>query len=125
MSILLIYAFAFNIPYVIRFIILATGFVITELSYTYQIIRLHISLNKFAKEEQDKAFDDEIASVRVQAWGFYIGSILYLGFFVIEFLIVEADEMPFNLIVAGLCLEEFSYFIPTMYFWVCHYRVFS
>ena len=36
-----------------------------------------------------------------------------------------SDEMPFNLLIAGLLLEEFSYFIPTMYFWVCHYRVFS
>ena len=64
MSILLIYVFGIKIIYVIRFAILMTGFVITELSYTYQIISLHISLNKFAKESQDKAFESEIASVR-------------------------------------------------------------
>ena len=34
--------------------------------------------------------------------------------------------MPaFALMVVALLLEEFSYFIPNMYFWVCHFRVFS
>lgn len=65
MTILTIYAFAVMIPYKVRFSILMLGFILAELSYTAQIIKLHISLSQWAKQADDRAFANEIKSIRV------------------------------------------------------------
>ena len=55
-----------------------------------------------------------------------MGAILYLSFFIIEFYTSTIKtKVPYTLIVTCIVIEEFSFFIPTMYFMVVHHRIFK
>ena len=123
--ILLVYAFIVAIPYIVRFVILMFGFVLMQMAYTYQVYRLNRSLHQFTLKFPDKSFDREIRSIKLQAQSWYIGSILYLTFFIIEFIIVYLNDVKFKLLVSALLLEEFSYFVPEMYIKIVHHRIFK
>ena len=109
------------LSFIARFVIIMFDFLLITISYTYSFCVLSRLLDKF----KDQTFEKEIASIRVQSWGFYIGSFLYLSFFIIEFTLPVLNGLYFGVIVTAVALEEFSYFIPTMYFMAVHHRIFK
>ena len=74
---------------------------------------------------QDKSFEHEIRSIRIQNYSWYIASFLYFSFFIVQFIIAYDNGFPFKLLILAVLLEEFSYFIPELYIKIVHHRIFK
>ena len=100
---------------------------ISIVPYAYMTIKLIKSLNKFTERSLDKdAFDKEIKSIKVQALGYFVGTLTYFVFFMLEFYSVMYPKgQNFDMLVAQGLAYFSGNFGPSFYYLYVHHRIFK